>query len=151
MNKLQILLFTGILLGACQTPAVFEQYDHIKNEEWCRGHVVELNASIPDSGRYMVEILLRHTTDYEMANLWCFVSTRSKATQEIKDTLNIKIAESDGLWLGEGRSIKSLAQPLRHNLVTLPQGSVTFRIEQGMRQDCMKGIKDIGIRIEKVK
>jgi len=34
--------------------------------------------------------------------------------------------------------------------VTLPQGNVIFRIEQGMRMEEMAGVKDVGIKIEKV-
>ena len=88
-------------------------------------------------------------TDYEMANLWCFVSTRSHGQEQLSDTVNLKIAEPDGRWLGKGNSIKTLEQPINRNPVTLPQGNVIFRIEQGMRMEEMAGVKNVGIKIEK--
>ena len=74
-----IFFLSVILMGACQSPAVFEKYEEQPDEVWNRYHIVEFTADIPDSGQYIVKLCLRHTTDYEMANLWCFVSTRSHA------------------------------------------------------------------------
>ena len=112
-----IFFLSVILMGACQSPAVFEKYEEQ-----------------PD----------------EVANLWCFVSTRSHGQEQLSDTVNLKIAEPDGRWLGKGNSIKTLEQPINRNPVTLPQGNVIFRIEQGMRMEEMAGVKDVGIKIEKV-
>ena len=145
-----IFFLSVILMGACQSPAVFEKYEEQPDEVWNRYHIVEFTADIPDSGQYIVKLCLRHTTDYEMANLWCFVSTRSHGQEQLSDTVNLKIAEPDGRWLGKGKSIKTLEQPINRNPVTLPQGNVIFRIEQGMRMEEMAGVKDVGIKIEKV-
>lgn len=119
-------------------------------ESWCNTNVVEFPATIPDSGLYHIDLCLRHTTDYEMANLWCFLTTRSTVTRLLQDTVNIKVAEPDGRWLGEGGTVKTLSQGINRNPVTLPKGTVTFRLEQGMRSECLKGIKDVGIKIIKV-
>ena len=85
-----------------------------------------------------------------MANLCCFVSTRSLLAKELRDTLNLKVAEPDGRWLGDGNAVKTLRQPLGKNPVPLPKGNVTFRVEQGMRIECLQGVKDIGLEILKV-
>ena len=130
-----IFFLSVILMGACQSPAVFEKYEEQPDEVWNRYHIVEFTADIPDSGQYIVKLCLRHTTDYEM---------------QLSDTVNLKIAEPDGRWLGKGNSIKTLEQPINRNPVTLPQGNVIFRIEQGMRMEEMAGVKDVGIKIEKV-
>lgn len=148
-SKYIYILFSVFLFTACKQDYVYEGYKNIAHEEWCRGNVAEFETTIPDSGRYMVNIYLRHTTDYEMSNLWCFISTRSTATKELKDTTNMKVAETDGRWLGSGNTIKTVRQPISKNPVTLPKGTVTFRIEQGMRVECLKGVKDIGLEIVK--
>ena len=145
-----IFFLSVILMGACQSSAVFEKYEEQPDEVWNRYHIVEFTADIPDSGQYIVKLCLRHTTDYEMANLWCFVSTRSHGQEQLSDTVNLKIAEPDGRWLGKGNSIKTLEQPINRNPVTLPQGNVIFRIEQGMRMEEMAGVKDVGIKINQI-
>lgn len=150
-NKKYILLLPVLMLlyTACKQNGVYEDYKSIDGEKWCRENVVEFETVIPDSGKYTVNLCLRHTTDYEMANLWCFISTRSLMDKELRDTLNLKVAEPDGRWLGEGSTIKTLRQPLGKNPVTLPKGNITFRVEQGMRIECLQGVKDIGLEIVK--
>lgn len=149
MKKCLIALFI-LIIYACNSSVVYEKYEELPDETWDRYHVAEFVANIPDSGVYNVKICVRHTTDYEMANLWCFISTRSHSDKQLKDTVNLKIAEADGRWTGTGGTIKSIEQNIRQNPVLLPKGNVIFRIEQGMRFDQMKGIKNIGIKIEKI-
>lgn len=145
----RFLLYAAILfsLTACSSPYVFEQYKEIPEENWSRYNVVEFTAAIPDSGYYHINLAIRHTTDFEMANLWCFISTRSHAAKQLKDTVNVKIAEPDGRWLGEGHNIRNVEQAINKNPMFLPKGNVIFRIEQGMRLDEMKGVKSVGINI----
>ena len=148
MKKL-IIPFILLLNVACHPSTVFEKYEELPEENWNRYKVIEFTTSIPDSGLYNLTLNIRHTTDYEMANLWCFLSTRSQAEKQLKDTINIKIAEPDGRWLGKGGTIKTIEQNINRNPVFLPQGEVKIRIEQGMRLEDMKGIKNVGIKIEK--
>lgn len=148
MKKLIIPLLLAVA-AACQPSAVFEKYQEIPQEIWNRYYPLEFTANIPDSAQYNIYICLRHTTDYEMANLWCFVSTRSKHSA-FRDTVNLKIAEPDGRWLGKGGTVKTLEQPLPHNPVYLPAGDMVIRLEQGMRFENMNGVKNLGIRIEKI-
>lgn len=150
-NKKYILLLPVLMLlyTACKQNGVYEDYKSIDGEKWCRENVIEFETVIPDSGKYTVNLCLRHTTDYEMANLWCFISTRSLMGKELRDTLNLKVAEPDGRWLGDGSTIKTLRQPLGKNPVILPKGNITFRVEQGMRIECLQGVKDIGLEIVK--
>lgn len=136
------------LAAACHSTAVFEAYQDIPKEVWSRYQPVEFAVNLPDSGQYQIYICLRHTADYEMANLWCFISTRSRQAP-FRDTVNLKIAEPDGRWIGKGGSVKTLEQPIRLHPVRLPAGKLTFRIEQGMRFENMNGIKNVGIRIER--
>ena len=149
MKRYIIPIIILLLNIACHSTAVFEQYKELPKESWNKDSIIEITANIPDSGLYRLTLCLRHTTDYEMANLWCFISTHSQGTQLVKDTLNIKVAETDGRWLGKGNNVKQLEQILHKNPLLLPKGEVIFKIEQGMRIDNMNGIKNVGIKVEK--
>lgn len=149
-NRIWTGIWIALLFAACGTQPVFEQYHAIQDEVWCRNNPAVFEVNIPDSGDYHIELCLRHTTDYEMANLWCFVSTQFPGSKIVKDTVNILVAEPDGRWLGKGGSLKNLEQPLCRESVSLPAGKVTFHIEQAMRFDCMKGIRDVGIKVERI-
>lgn len=132
---------------ACNSSVVFERYQEIPEETWSRYNVLEFKTTLADSGLYDIALCVRHSTDYEMANLWCFISTRSRAPKEMRDSVNMKIAAPDGRWLGQGYNIKTVEQPIGKNPVFLPQGEIVIRIEQGMRREQMNGIKNVGIKI----
>lgn len=139
------------LVTACQSDVVFENYQELPCEAWDYNHVLEFKTHIPDSGLYNVTLYVRHTGNFEMTNLWCIVSTRSQATHQLHDTVNIKTATPSGNRLGEGGQIKTVAQTINRNPVSLPKGDVIFRLKQGMYPGELQGIKNIGIRIEKTK
>lgn len=42
-----IFFLSVILMGACQSPAVFEKYEEQPDEVWNRYHIVEFTADIP--------------------------------------------------------------------------------------------------------
>lgn len=150
MKNYLILSILFVLATACQPQATFEAYQEIPGENWKLEDVIEFNASIPDSGQYNVTLCIRHTSDFNMANLWCFINTRSHASRQLHDSVNIKIADPDGRWLGTGGGIKNVEQPINLNPVPLPKGNVLFRIEQGMRSEELPGVKSVGIRIQKM-
>ncbi len=150
MIRYFIICLLVILTSGCKKGVVFGIYQTVKDENWCRYDIPEFRVNIPEAGRYKVSLCMRHTSDYEMANLWCFMEIRHNAERLRKDTANIKIAESDGRWLGEGGTIKTLEQPLNKEGILLPQGECLFRIEQGMRIECLKGVKNVGLKIEKI-
>ena len=133
------------ILAACQQPAIFENYKTIEKESWLINDTVRFQVDIPRSGEYDFNVGIRHTTDYEMANLWCFIQIKDSAQTILRDTLNIKIAEPDGRWLGKGKSIKTLETPSHIHM--LNAGKYTFDIIQGMRTRSLNGIKNVGLVI----
>lgn len=146
--KKQILIFLIITLAACQETTVFEKYQALENEEWCLNNDITFDVGITRAAPYKINLCLRHTIDYEMANLWCFLSVRDSTGEILRDSINIKVAEPDGRWLGTGSSIRTVEFPINQKTVSLTPGKYTFRIEQGMRTKCLKGIKDIGLKIQ---
>jgi gliding motility-associated lipoprotein GldH len=133
---------------SCTDDAVFKDYKNMYNEEWCINDTAKFNAVIDTNNIYNVNIAIRHTTDYEMANMWCFFTMSDSTSVIRKDTVNIPIAEPDGRWLGKGYSLKTVVHSLYPNGLNIEKGSYIFTIEQGMRTRCLKGVKDVGIVVE---
>lgn len=142
-----MLFLAGVFCLSCHSH-VFEEYRHIPDEKWCVQDIVRFKFEIPEKGRYRLFSGIRHTTDYEMANLWCFVRVSDSLRTIFQDTLNIKLAEPDGRWLGDGFNIKTIEKELNKQPY-LPKGKYTCEIEQGMRIPCLKGIKNIGLIVKK--
>lgn len=149
----QFLIFLCLaFLYNCRSPLLFEDFQELPGEVWENSQIIEFNAEIPDSGFYQISLNLRHTTDYEMTHLWCMVAAKNNQQQILlRDTLGFHIAEKNGRWIGEGDNLKNLTQSFSQNPVYLLPGETIFRIRQGMRIKKLKGIKSIGLKIEKKK
>lgn len=146
--KKYMLSLLGFLCLNCHSDILFEEYRNIPDEEWCIDNTVRFNIDIPEDGTYEFFSGIRHTTGYEMANLWCFIRVSDSARVLFRDTLNMKLAEPDGRWLGDGFTIKSIEQQLNKKPY-LSRGAYTCEIEQGMRVQCLEGIKSVGLTVRK--
>lgn len=144
--KRYFFILLAFLFIRCSSRNVYEEYKTLKNEEWCIHQTLRYHTVIRDSANYMLTLSVRHTTDYEMANLWCFLTIKDSTQILCRDTLNLKLAESDGRWLGKGFTLKNIEKTFPETFL-LTSGSYTIEIEQGMRIKCLKGIKNVGITV----
>jgi gliding motility-associated lipoprotein GldH len=148
--KYLLLFILFVSLFSCRESAVYKDFRSIKSEAWCINDTVCFQVNIPQENAYDIQLSVRHTTDYEMANLWCFVHIVDTANVVYSDTVNMRLAEADGRWLGDGYAIKTIKHPINKQHLRLKSGIHTITIEQGMRIDCLKGIRDIGVSVEDV-
>jgi gliding motility-associated lipoprotein GldH len=67
-----------------------------------------------------------------------------------KDTIEITLANTAGKWLGEGFGKTRTVQAVYKRKINIEKsGGYKISIQQGMREDKLEGIKEIGIHIEK--
>ena len=95
---------------------------------------------------------IRTGTSYPFQNIWLFVTTTSPAGKSITDTLQYILADEKGKWYGKGfGNIHELNLPFRTSVYFPKEGTFSFKIRHGMRTENLKGVYDIGLRIERVK
>lgn len=119
---------------------------------WAYGDTVSLQPL--DTGLYDNDTLVRrplylglsHDNDYEYSNIWLEVTYRSGRLM-YRDTLNIRLCDVYGRWLGSGfgpgYQQEVMLTPRADLDLTLP---VTVR--HIMRVDTLRGIDRIGIAIK---
>ena len=92
---------------------------------------------------------LRNNNDYLYSNIFFFVDIENSAGAHRLDTLQYLLAEPNGKWIGSG------VGAIKHNLFkfkqeqSLDEGIYKVKLSQGMRDDVLMGIEDIGFRIER--
>lgn len=157
MRKLSVriflLLLTGVVLfPSCDPHRVYEQYEAIPENRWDRNHIVRFEVNITDTlTPHNLYVDIRNSGKYEMANLWLFIRTISPQGIEILDTLQCVLADEDGRWRGSGLGdIFDLQIPFKSSVVFPYSGIYVFEYEQGMRTSVLSGIRDMGLRIERV-
>ena len=151
---LQVLLFAGIvlLLAACDTNRVFDQYKPIEDAVWHKDSVVIFDVPVNDTlQNHNLLINVRNDVNYNYSNLWLFVTIEQPGGATSKDTFEMMLADPSGKWLGEGKGgLKNRKVIYRRNVFFPRSGDYGISLQQGMRNDELKGISDVGVRLEKV-
>ena len=141
----QVILFTGIVLimAACNSQSIYDKYKPINKGVWNKDSLVVFQVPVTDTlQNHNLYINVRNNVDYRYSNLLLFVSIEQPERV---------LAEPAGKWLGEGfGGLKTREAIYRRNVFFPRSGDYTISLQQGMRNDELKGISDVGVRVEKV-
>ena len=157
MPKLNNIIFYAICLTAmltsCDNSAIYHRFASIEKSAWHKDAAVEFAVPVTDTASlYNVIINIRNHNEYPYQNLYLFVYSTAPNGKTDGDTLNCILANNQGWWYGQGIGSTSTLPIMYMPSVKFPeQGTYTFRIMQGMREDILEGISDIGLRVEKRK
>lgn len=143
------LLFVLALTG-CDN-VLFQQSHEVPNKNWEAGHAFRFDVPVQDTmGSYDFYIDLRNSSNYPYANIYMFVSTTFPSGKTARDTVECILADKRGKWLGNGLGdILDNHILFKENIRFPNTGTYTFEFEQGMREESLPAILDVGISIEK--
>jgi len=151
MPKYLFLLMTAALLFSCTGKSVYDQYVKIDDRYWEKDKEYTFTFEIEDNTvPYDLVFEVRNNNLYPFQNLWIFRQEEYAGTVYKRDTVEYMLADDYGKWLGKGISVFQSSFPLINNYHFPDTGSYTFSFRQGMRNDKLPGIQEIGLRIEKV-
>jgi gliding motility-associated lipoprotein GldH len=144
-------LLAWIVLS-CDPLMLYEKNTSVESAGWRNTDKIGFEVGITDTvGLYNFYINIRHSTDYRFSNIFLFVDTFFPDGSQSRDTIEIVLADASGKWFGKGLGkIKENQVMLQRGLSFPMKGLYKFRIEQGMREPDLKGVEDIGIRIERM-
>jgi gliding motility-associated lipoprotein GldH len=150
ITRLLLILLVGITCS-CDSNRVFEEHVAIKQGLWSARNKIQFDVTISDLvSRYNVYLNVRNGQEYPYSNLYLFLDTKFPDGQVARDTVELTLADYDGRWLGSGMGSVKFSKFLFQKGVQFKQaGNYTFNLEQAMRVNALKGIYDIGLRIEK--
>lgn len=146
-----LLVFSGVVfLYACDANRFYDQSLDLPASGWHQDSIAGFTVHVEDTTKpYNFYITLRNNDEYPYRNFYLFLSTRLPNNNLTRDTIELILADKEGKWLGKGfGAIKDNQIQIRQNLVFPISGPYHFRIQQAMRQETLKGILDVGIRIE---
>lgn len=150
LNKKLLILWLHFLFFSCHSPALYDQYQAIEETTWEKNKEYYFTFDIKDpSVLYDIHLEIRNSNLYPYQNLWIFYSEEPPIGSLRRDTLECMLADEFGKWYGEGISLFQSSFPLRKQYQFPHAGQYTFGIRQGMRDDALKGIQEIGLRVER--
>lgn len=138
------------LCFSCSNQALYEQYQAIDNTLWEKDKVYYFTFRIEDiSVPYDLMFEIRNNNLYPYQNLWVFCNEEPPIGPLQKDTVECMLADEFGKWYGHGISLYQSSIPIRTDYYFPHAGQYTFSFRQGMRNDKLRGIQEIGFRIQK--
>lgn len=144
------LLLTGYLIVACNENTVYHSYRSIPSEGWRKSDTLFFNIPVKDSLEHLhLSVEIRNKSNYAYRNLYLSVSHNLEDSMVWKtDTLLLMLADKEGKWSGTGwGSLFQSTLPIGSVVVQHP-GNYTFKIAHRMQDELLKGINDIGVKIE---
>lgn len=143
------LFLASSLVVSCGDNALVDKNIAIEGRTWDYENKPHIEVEVMDTNqRYDVFLNLRHTNQYPYSNI--FVLLHQQHPNGLRDTtrVEIRLAEPDGRWLGNGTgSLFSYQQLAKGNYVFPDTGRYVFSFEQNMRENPLPAVSDIGLRI----
>ncbi|MBN2165674.1 MAG: gliding motility lipoprotein GldH [Marinilabiliaceae bacterium] len=150
-NYLLVSLFVIIMIFAsCDNRNIIDEYVTIPQNGWNKDSIAIFNFDITNNQpSYNIYLNIRNTPEYPNANLWLFCDIVSPSGFAERDTVECILANTHGKWYGSGwGGTYHLKLPYKLNIKFKNAGLYKFRITQGMRTNVLKGIHNIGVRVE---
>ena len=142
---------------SCSSDNTYNEYIEIKSKKWSSEKKMVFDLpNLEKNKKYNYEIRLRHTIEYEYQNLYVFLNLIYKNKQEIKDTIEINVAEKNGKWKGFG---VGYVREKKHKLNSIIDHNnlIQINIEQAMRHgekekiEFLSEVIAVGIKINETK
>ncbi|MCL6266734.1 gliding motility lipoprotein GldH [Flagellimonas myxillae] len=157
-NKIYYALVFLLGLVSCNSNLVFSEYEAMSNGKWEMDEALDFEFSDLDSvQRHNMFINIRNDNTYPFSNLFLITELEFPDGNTQKDTLEYKMAEPTGEWLGKGLgSIKENKLWYKENIVFPDSGVYKLSVVHAMRKNgevdglhILEGITDVGLEIEK--
>lgn len=147
-NTFILLLLVSSFLFSCTNKAIYDRYQAIENISWEKEKEYYFTFQIDDTtAPYDIFLEVRNNNLYPYQNLWLFYQEELPIGPVVRDTIECMLADEYGKWHGSGISLYQSTFPIRENYIFPHTGQYTFSFRQGMRNDSLRGIQEIGLRI----
>ncbi|TJZ62252.1 gliding motility lipoprotein GldH [Sphingobacterium olei] len=139
------------LLSSCVDGAYYESNATIPNQSWSYDNIQKFKVNIDDTtARYDLFISLRHGADYDFSNIFVLLHEKGKGLKDTAYRKEVTLAQLDGRWLSNSAGGVYEKQYLAKENFTFPDtGKYEFAVEQNMRENPLKDIINVGIKLVK--
>lgn len=158
-NKFVFILLVALSFMSCDKDRMFDEYKNI-NGSWKKTDTINFSFEQNDTiNPFNLFLNVRSNNDYSFNNLYLIVSLKQPDNLVKTDTLEYLMANPDGSLMGEGFSdVKESKLWYQEGFVFKKPGKYNISILQAVRETGevsgitdLKGITDLGFRIEKTK
>lgn len=155
--RFKILLITSFFVFSCESNIEYIQYNSIENQ-WDKDSIQNFVFELADTKKYNTYINLRINKDYPFSNIFLITTLMDSLSVLSKDTLNFKIADKSGKFLGKKR-VNIIENSLIHKekIELKKNKKYSVSVEHAMRiinkvsgLKRLDGVVDVGYKIENI-
>lgn len=147
-----VLCILAVAAVSCGGGRDYSRWANIPPEGWVYTDTISLlpvDTSLTDNDSLVngaVKVALRHGNSYRYSNLWLELTYRTDGHRMVRDTLNIRLADVYGRWLGSG-----FGASYQQSVTVKPAGVIDVTrpmlIRHIMRVDTLRDIEQVGIEV----
>ena len=153
MHKILGVFCVLLLFSGCSNDSETVEMKNL-NGLWTKKAEQKFDFAVADAqAPKNIIFVVRNNNDYPYSNIRFIVNFLEMKTQKkTTDTLNYILAKPNGEWLGKGfGDTKETLFQYKVNYKFPTNGDYSIGIIHAMRTDSLKGIEDIGVKIETAK
>lgn len=154
MRKFSSYIVISIILFSCNlSSGVFEKNFAIPDQAWQSSVKPDIGFTIKDTASlYNIFFVIRHSDAYNYNNIWIRASLDRQEESDMKSQqYDLSLATNDRGWLGSAMDDIYEARLLIQPRIRFKRpGDYHIILEQIMREDPLKHVLDVGIRLEKI-
>lgn len=138
--------------GCTDKNAVIDQNSDVPDHNWTYLNKFKYDVKIDDEKiPYNIYMNLRVTGDYKYSNIFVLITEAGPDKKSEVHRWELKLANKDGEWLGVGSgNLYSYQSPFLTGYKFPAKGIYHFFIEQNMRDNPLREVSNVGLRVEKV-
>ena len=145
------LTLAAAVSGCGNGNTIIDKNNDVENHNWTYVNKFRYDVAIDDpSAAFNIYINLRVTGDYKYSNMFILLTQVNPDKKSTTTRFELKLADKDGAWLGKGSgNLYSYQLPVLSHYKFPAKGNYTFYIEQNMRDNPLREVSDVGLRVEK--
>lgn len=152
LKHLIVTVIISVCFAGCSPINLYEKTVVIPSQAWYYNYVPSFSFNISDTAAaYNIYIVLRHTDSYQYNNIWLRLGTKAPGGTENSQNLDLALGSDTKGWEGQGMDdIFEVRKIITRGAVPFKKaGTYTFTVSQIMRENPLKHILNVGIRVEK--
>ena len=153
-NKLIIGFFVVFtFLSSCNEGEVYYRFQPVKNNNWDKQTTFDFlldSLSVDPNKQYDIMLEIVNSNQYPYRNLWLRISQNFNDTVFVNDTIEIKLADENGKWIGSGSAgLYQFTVPYKNGIRLDSTRSYSIHIRQVMKDNPLKGIDKVGVMVKR--